>query len=65
MIERKPGVCGGRPVLAGTRILAKDVKELMIKGWTDEQILDGFQTARPEHLAAIRANLAARHPLPE
>lgn len=40
-IERKPGVCGGKPVIVGTRIKVTQVAiEYERLGWTADQIID-------------------------
>jgi uncharacterized protein (DUF433 family) len=40
-IERKPGVCGGKPVIVGTRITVTQVAIGYERlGWTADQIID-------------------------
>lgn len=40
-IERKPGVCGGKPVIVGTRIKVTHIAiEYERLGWTPDQIID-------------------------
>jgi uncharacterized protein (DUF433 family) len=39
-VTRKPGVCGGKPIIAGTRIrVAQIALEYDVMGWTADQIL--------------------------
>src|SRR5207248_1682649 len=39
-ITRQPGVCGGKPVIAGTRIKVEQIAvEYDLMGWTPDQII--------------------------
>jgi uncharacterized protein (DUF433 family) len=50
-IERKPGVCGGRPVIAGTRIKVTQIAiEYERLGWTPDQIVDAHPHLRLEQV---------------
>jgi uncharacterized protein (DUF433 family) len=41
-IEEKEGICGGQPVLAGTRIEMSHFQELVEAGWSYERILSEY-----------------------
>ena len=39
-VTRQPGICGGKPVIAGTRIKVAQISlEYDVMGWTADQIL--------------------------
>lgn len=37
-----PAVCGGRPVIAGTRVRVSDVLDMLADGATEEEIVADF-----------------------
>ena len=50
-VERKPGVCGGKPVIAGTRIKVTQIAiEYERLGWTPDQIVDAHPHLRLEQV---------------
>lgn len=50
-IERKPGVCGGKPVIAGSRIKVTQIAiEYERLGWTPDQIIDAHPHLRLEQV---------------
>ncbi|MCX7994062.1 MAG: DUF433 domain-containing protein [Fimbriimonadales bacterium] len=54
-IEAREGVCGGQPVIKGTRIPLRVVLACLVAGDTPEQIITEFTVLTPE---AIRAAIA-------
>ncbi len=50
-VERSPGVCGGRPVVTGTRILVSEVVWEYKRGLSVEEILQRFP-----HLTAAQVH---------
>lgn len=65
-IVRIPGVCGGEPVLRGTRVTLRTVLASLAEGATREEILADFPTLDEEALRAVVAYAAesAREDLP-
>lgn len=58
-IVQIPGVCGGQPVLRGTRVPLRTVLDSLAEGATVEQILASFPTLSREDVAAAIAFAAA------
>jgi uncharacterized protein (DUF433 family) len=69
-IEKVPGVCGGQPVVAGTRIRVAHILVVYRQGLTVEEIVQQFPPLKPadvhdalayahDHLAEIEAGIAA------
>jgi uncharacterized protein (DUF433 family) len=54
-IVADPEVMVGKPVVKGTRITAEFVLELLVAGWTEAMILDGYPSLSPEALRAVYA----------
>ena len=46
-IEKTPGICGGRAVVAGTRIRASLILSLYREGQTIEEIVQNYPHLRP------------------
>lgn len=46
-ITETPGVCGGEPCLAGTRITMRHFQTLVEMGWSYEQILSEYPHLDP------------------
>lgn len=42
LIERKPGVLGGKPVIRGTRISVEFIIGIMADGWSVDDILVNY-----------------------
>lgn len=52
---RNPGICGGEPVIRGTRITVRTVLASLSEGATVEEIVADFPALTP---AAVRAVIA-------
>jgi uncharacterized protein (DUF433 family) len=59
LIVRDPAICGGQPVLRGTRVLLRTVLGYLSQGSTLEAILDDFPSLTQEHVWACVAFAAA------
>jgi len=53
-IEINPEVCGGKPVIKGTRIPVKVVLDLLANGWSIEDIKEEFDLNEEQIRDAIR-----------
>jgi uncharacterized protein (DUF433 family) len=60
-IEATPGVCGGEPRIAGTRIPVRTLEQYRRLGLTEAQILGAFPGIRAADLVNAWAYVAA-HP---
>jgi uncharacterized protein (DUF433 family) len=58
-IIRDPRICGGEPVIKGTRVTLRAVLASLADGDSVEQILEGFPTLTPEDVRAVIAFAAA------
>jgi len=58
-IERRPQICGGEPVVKGTRVTLRTILASLAEGATIEQIIADFPTVSPEAVRAIIAFAAA------
>lgn len=47
-----PLVCGGKPVIHGTRIMVKNILGLMAGGYSIERILETYPELSPEMVVA-------------
>ncbi|MDP2982953.1 MAG: DUF433 domain-containing protein [Candidatus Latescibacter sp.] len=54
-IDSDPSVLMGKPVIKGTRIAVEFILQLLSQGWTEEQILENYQTLTRESLQAVFA----------
>jgi len=54
-ITRDPAVCGGDPVVTGTRIPVRTVLASLAEGMAVEDLLQDFPTLTPEAVRAIIA----------
>jgi len=63
---RDPHICGGEPVIRGTRITLRTILSSLAEGASAEEILADFPTLTPEALRAVIAFAAtsAREDLP-
>ena len=53
-IEVNPEICGGKPVIRGTRIPVKLVLELLANGWTISDIKEEYDLTEEQIKDAIR-----------
>ncbi len=54
-IEADPNICGGKPVIKGTRITVEFILELLANGWSYEEILENYpQLKKEDILEAIK-----------
>jgi uncharacterized protein (DUF433 family) len=58
-IERDQRVCGGQPVIRGTRVLVRTLLASLAEGATLEEILADFPTVTAEDVRAVIAFAAA------
>lgn len=59
LIVRDPGICGGQPVLRGTRVLLRTVLGYLSQGETPETILADYPSLTMDHVWACVAFAAA------
>ena len=52
VIETRPGVRGGKPCFAGTRITVYDVLDHLASGMTSPEIVDDFPELTEQHVRA-------------
>lgn len=64
-ISVDPAVCGGRPVIAGTRLRVTDVLEMLAGGATPAEIAADFPYVTEDDVRAALAYAAAQadHPV--
>ena len=53
-VEINPEICGGKPVIKGTRIPVKIILELLANGWTIEDIKEEYDLTEEQIKDAIR-----------
>lgn len=58
-IIRDPAICGGHPVIKGTRVPLRTILASLAEGDTIEEIVDDFPTLTPEDVRAAIAFAAA------
>lgn len=54
-IERDPTVCGGLPVVHGTRVTIRTILASLAEGSTVKEILDDYPTLTEEDVRAVIA----------
>jgi len=59
-ISVDPGVCGGRPVIAGTRVRVTDILEMLAGGAAPTEIAADFPYLSEEDVRAALAYAAAQ-----
>lgn len=52
VIGKKPGVCGGKPIIKGHRIPVWQVAELFQKGATASEIAEGYEAVSKDQIEA-------------
>jgi uncharacterized protein (DUF433 family) len=58
-IQRDPAICGGQPVVKGTRVTVRTVLASLAEGAAVEEILKDFPTLKPADVRAVIAFAAA------
>ena len=58
-IVRDPKVCGGEPVIKGTRVTVRTVLASLAEGAKAEELLEDFPTLKEEDIRAVIAFAAA------
>jgi len=58
-IVRDSQICGGEPVIKGTRVTVRSVLASLAEGSRPEEILDDFPTLTEKHAQAVIAFAAA------
>jgi uncharacterized protein (DUF433 family) len=58
-IARDPDICGGEPVIRGTRVLLRTILASLAAGCSEEEILEDFPAMNHEDLRAVIAFAAA------
>lgn len=60
-----PAVCGGRPIVAGTRVRVSDVLEMLAGGASRQEILTDYPYLATEDITAclVYAAEASGHPV--
>ena len=58
-IARDPKICGGEPVIKGTRVTVRTILASLAEGARTEQILKDFPTLTEEDVRAVIAFAAA------
>ena len=54
-VEINPAICGGRPIISGTRITVQTILEFLASGDSIEEILEAYPTlTRADVLAALQ-----------
>ena len=56
-VEINPEICGGKPVIKGTRIPVKIILELLANGWTIEDIKEEYDLTEEQIKDAISLDL--------
>lgn len=58
-VHRDPRICGGDPVIIGTRVTLRTLLASLAEGATVEEIVADFPTVSPEAVRAVIAYAAA------
>ena len=58
-IVRNPKICGGAPVIKGTRVTVRTILASLAEGATEKEILEDFPTLRERDVRAVIAFAAA------
>jgi uncharacterized protein (DUF433 family) len=51
-IEVNPGICGGKPVIRGTRIMVRNILGMIAGGYTVDQVLAAYPDLTREDVNA-------------
>jgi uncharacterized protein (DUF433 family) len=60
-IVRDQRICGGEPIIRGTRVTLRTVLASLVEGDSIESILEDFPTLTEEDVCAVIAFAAAQH----
>ena len=53
-IEVNPGICGGKPIIRGTRIMVRNILGMVAGGYTVDRILGSYpELTREDVMAAL------------
>lgn len=58
-IVRDPRICGGEPIIKGTRVTVRTILASLAEGDTIQELLNDFPTLKEEDLRAVVAFAAA------
>lgn len=58
-LTRDPAICGGEPVITGTRITVRTVLASLAEGMSTEELRRDFPTLSPDAVRAVIAFAAA------
>jgi uncharacterized protein (DUF433 family) len=54
-ITRDPAICGGEPVITGTRVTVRTVLASLAEGMSMDEVLQDFPSLTPDALRAVVA----------
>jgi uncharacterized protein (DUF433 family) len=54
-IVRDPKICGGEPVIKGTRVTLRTILASLAEGASFDELLEDFPTLQEQHLRAVIA----------
>ncbi|MEX5217148.1 MAG: DUF433 domain-containing protein [Nitrospira sp.] len=58
-IVRDPRICGGEPIIKGTRVTVRTILASLAEGDAVQELLNDFQTLKEEDVRAVVAFAAA------
>jgi len=58
-IVRDPKICGGEPVIKGTRVTLRTILASLAEGASSDELLEDFPTLEERHVRAVIAFAAA------
>lgn len=58
-IVRDPKICGGQPVIKGTRVTLRTILASLAEGVSFDELLEDFPTLSEKHVRAVIAFAAA------
>ena len=59
LIERRPEVLGGKPIIRGTRISVELLLQRLGDGWTESQLIESFPNLQIQHIRAAQSYASA------
>ena len=57
-IVRDPKICGGEPVIKGTRVTLRTILASLAEGASFDELLEDFPTLKEQHVRAVIAYAA-------